>query len=60
MNRFSRNVVLLSAFSVSVFVCLTGCSEPAPKEGGPSYADLVTVYNADSNRLTAWSGNVRS
>ena len=51
MNRFSRNVALLSVFAVSVFVCLIGCSEPAPEESGPSYADLVTVYNAELQSL---------
>ena len=51
MNQFSRNVALLSVFAVSVFVCLIGCSEPAPEESGPSYADLVTVYNAELQSL---------
>jgi hypothetical protein len=51
MNQFSRNVALLSVFAVSVFVCLIGCSEPAPEESGPSYADLVTVYNAELQAL---------
>jgi hypothetical protein len=51
MNPFSRNVDLLSAFAISVLVCLIGCSEPVPEESGPSYADLVTVYNAELEAL---------
>ena len=51
MNRLSRNVALLSIVAVSVFVSLIGCSEPAPKKSGPSYADLVTVYNAELQAL---------
>jgi hypothetical protein len=32
-------------------VCLFGCSEPTPEESGSSYAELLTVYNAELQAL---------
>ena len=51
MNRLSVNVALLSVFAASGFVCLIGCGEPTSQESGPSYADLVTVTNAELQAL---------
>jgi hypothetical protein len=47
MNRFSRNLALLSVFAAPCFSCLLGCSEPTAEKSGPSYADLVTIFNAE-------------
>ncbi len=47
MNRFSRNLALLSVFATSCFAGIPGCSEPTTERSGSSYADLVTIYNAE-------------
>ena len=51
MNRFSRHVTLLSVFATSGFLCLIGCGGPTAEEKGPSYAELVTIYNAELQSL---------
>ena len=47
MNRFSKKLALLSVFTASCLVGLLGCSEPTAEKSGSSYADLVTIFNAE-------------
>ena len=50
MNRYSSHVALPSVFATSGFLCLFGCGGPTA-ERGPSYAELVTIYNAELQSL---------
>ena len=56
MNRFSRNVALLSITVASSLVGLVGCSPPAAKESGPSYAELLSIYNSELQALDRLEG----
>ena len=50
MNRYSNHGALLSVLATSGFLCLFGCGGPTA-ERGPSYAELVTIYNAELQAL---------
>ena len=51
MNRYVKYVALWSIFAVSSILCLVGCGGPSAEEKGPSYAELVTIYNAELQSL---------
>ncbi len=51
MNRFANSVAWWSVFTASIFLSFSGCSGPSVEEKGPSYAELVTIYNAELQTL---------